>query len=153
MALGVEQSKSNTLKKYPVCAEGIMFLIASQVNYSSHSGWVGTTHFLITNSAACAVNKHRRKGFSTSLLPKVNKKSSQSMFIWLFSWQMHMATQCPVLKKIVMASRLSKSDVPRDDQSVLSDTIIGRSRTHSLNFISLSVLPIRTKFQKKRLNR
>lgn len=120
------------VKKYPVCVERIKFLIASQVNYSLCSGRLSTMHFLITNRVTGATNKYWREGFSTSLL-KVNKKSSQFMFIWLFSWQMCMTIQYSVLKKIVMASCLSKKNVPRDYQSVLSGTIIGHSQTHPLN--------------------
>lgn len=146
MAWRSEQSKSNTLKKYSICAERIKFLITSQVNYSLRSGRLSTMHFLITNRVTGAANKYWREGFSTSLL-KVNKKSSQFMFIWLFSWQMYMTIQYSVLKKIVMASCLSKKNVPRDYQSVLSGTIIGHSQTHPLNLISLSILPIHTQFQ------
>lgn len=105
-------------------------------------------HFLITNSVTGAINKYWREGLSTSLLPEVNKKSPQVMLIWLFSWQMNMTIQYPILKKIVMASCLSKNKVPRDYQSVLSGTIIGHSWTHPLNFISLSVLPSTRSFRR-----
>lgn len=75
------------------------------------------------------------------------------MFIWVFSWQMNVTIEYPVQKETVMVSCLSENNVPHDYQSILSDTIIGHSQIHSLNVISLSVLPIHTKFQKKYLNR
>ena len=48
------------------------------------------------------------------------------------------ALQADSLQKIVMASCLSKNNVPHEYQSISPDTIIGRLETHSLNFISSS---------------